>query len=446
MAGGRTRRWWRAAALLGAVTILAACNPDAGTKAKGELAQEMRAQIGDHFVDVTGRATNDMPGAGHLDGEIEVRADTPADVFAEAMAAVEAFEPEARAGYRPVGVRANGVTVCFDDPQREVLLSLREWLRETGQSLQGQWACGSPSLERPPGYRGTLAAFVADTERIRPLLEREPARRLTLAGELSRPNGSLAGSWAEVPPTLGPTMALLEDRHDVVRMQLDGSVLQVAVDPVQDLSQTEAAVAEVAGDLDVRLYQGAIDDAGQEAYASFGPLADSVRAQEGVTRVQVRANHLQVRVQDVSAVRAVHDLVFGADRPEGTHLEIVVPSPEGRVGDESTYKRNATSQGGHVDLFIALVEEREVARVSLIEESQVQQQWLQLKVRTSLEQTLPLLRGVLPEGMRVTLFGGGPDQSATVVIRDRMTADDFSATRLDVSARQRLAELWNAAG
>ena len=133
----------------------------------------MREQVWEYFIDVTGRASNDMPWAVHLDGEAELRADTPAEVFAQALSVLEAFEPEGRVSYRPVGVRANGVTVCVDDPQREGMLSLRERLRQAGQTLQGQWTCGTPSTERPPSYRGTLTAFVADTERVRPLLDRD---------------------------------------------------------------------------------------------------------------------------------------------------------------------------------------------------------------------------------------------------------------------------------
>lgn len=444
MRGGRAGRWLRGIVAGAGALALVACQLNAGTKGEEEFTEHIRAAFGAHVSEIPVRSSNDMPGAGSLWGEVVLRPDTPADVFAEVLDAVETFEPKARVSYHPVGVRANGVSVCVDDPQRARAQALRDGLLARSASLQGGWVCGPRNAPSAAGYRGTFGAFVADTELVRSI-----GSDLELVGGLTRPEGHLSGRWVEVPTTVGPVVETVRSRHDLVALAIDGPSLRIAVDPTTDLSGTEAAVATVAGEgLRVELAQGALSPDTAQRYAAFGPIADLARAQPGVERAAVRSVHLELTVPAVADVVEVYRAVTEGvvDRPDGSSLVIIVPGADGRSGSESIYTRHASARGENVELFTELVPNREIARVRLTEDSDVQQWWLQLQVATSLEQTLPTLRGVIPEGRAVNLFGAGPDSSITLIARDRLTAEDITRSRLDVSARQRLAEAWNAGG
>lgn len=133
-----------------------------------------------------------------------------------------------------------------------------------------------------------------------------------------------------MPATLEATLDAVRERQEVVRFQLNGTALRVAIEPTADLAATQVAAEQAAGPgMTVLVLPGSLDEAQATAYTRLGPVVDELRAQSGVRAVTSSSTRVEVTVDDPRSAVAVHDLA--RSMPEfrrDTHLG----SSSGRTG------------------------------------------------------------------------------------------------------------------
>lgn len=432
----------RSLVLAAAAVLLGACTLDAGSKAKTEFEEHFRTAYPQDIAGFDVRYSNDMPTLGTLSGVVLLRPEAAPEVARAVLAEVEAYEPSVRVHYTPLGVEANGLGLCLLDEQLEDKQALRDALHADGVSLAGRWGCRGPRYDAAPRYEADLPTFLADTRLARPHLE--AGTDLQLTASITDPPGSVTGPWGQVPTSLGPTLAAIQQTQVVSRFELAGTQLRVAIEPTADLAGTQAAADRAAGDdLTVTVLPGSLDEARATSYARLGGVVDTLRAQPGVTAVTT-GPFVEVTVGSSQDAVAVHDLARAM--PEfttDTHLRLIVG------GDRltgSTYEVTAASDGGHVQLFADLVEVEGMAAVVLHEAMPTRAFWLRLKTEAPFEEVLPRVRPLLPGGTPVELYrrqeGIVRFTAQDTLSEADLTASSSAGDRVDLDS---LARAWNAA-
>lgn len=419
--------------------LLTGCiSANAGSAAEDAFTERLTADYGDWVEELRIDAHNTLPFMGDANGSVVLRADTPPDVFAEVVQFVESYQgPGSFAGS---GVQANGVGVCFGDPQVDAKQQLRDALHAASAALAGEWRCPPRPGDVPLPYSGTLEAFDGDIALLRSL---GTGTGLELTASLTEPDGSVSGPLDEVPGSVAATLRAIDGVSEVLRFQLEGAALTVAIAATADPAPAQSAADAVAGpDLVAQVVLGSLDPAEQARYAELGPLVDDLRALPGVTHVEASPGAVTLRTLDPLQVTAIHDAALA--HPEFTELALSI-----EVGDAgwtmgaSRYFRPADGQSQHIADFAAIVATDGVTQVVLNEAGGGRERWLSVEVDWPIMDVVRL-KGVVPMGVAAQLASSADDLALRFQLADQLRAEDVSEWQDEVDLEV-FAAAWNAA-
>lgn len=387
---------------------------------------------------------------GRMTGALVLADDTPPEVLTQIFDEVIAWQPEENASYEPVGVQANGVGLCLDDPQLESKLDLRDALHAADEALAGRWACPLWGVPEgiPPWYSAVQDDFTRDTALVTELLGDS---ELVVHAKVSEPSGTVESTWTEVPPHLQETLDAIAAAQRVQSFEYDDAQgLRVAVPPTTDLTATQAIAEEAAGpELPVEITQGSLDPARATVLEQLGPVADDLRAVPGVASVGVVPDSITVVVEDPEVAQAVRDTAL--EHPEFAQVSLRIEFLAVADGVRSTYHRyliRPGAAGGQVELFQALTDADILQVATLMEhadgEGEGEGTHLTLTLDAPLAQGFAQLKAVLPDGIWVEVKGN--DSHAVVEFRTArdLAADDLE-TRFNTPDLAQLARDWTAA-
>lgn len=416
--------------------LLAGCAPvNAGSAAADAFEERVRADYGDWVEELRVSSNNTLPFLGEAFGSVVLRADTPPDVFAEVYDFVTGYSGPG--DFDGVGVEANGVGVCAGDPQSAAKQQLRDALAASGASLAGEWRCPGRSGDDPLPYSATLDDFDADLQRIRSL---GAGAGLELEASVTEPSGTVSGPLDAVPETLAGTLRAVAGLSEVVRFELAGTELDIAIEPTTELDPVQAAADAAAGaDLHARVVLGSLDASEQAEYAELAPLFDDLRRIPGVESVQALTQAVEVRAGDPAQVVAIHDAAVAMPELDALGFRIVV----GDDADPSEYFRPIGGASEHIGAFATLLDAPGVTRVLVREAGGDGEVWVAVDVAGPLLDAAQL-KSSLPMGVAVQLASDQDDTSLRFTTADRLRSDELSDFS-DTVDLEGFAAAWNAA-
>lgn len=445
------RRSRRAAmAVLAAMSVgvlLTGCLPiNAGEAAADEFEERVRAEYGDWVEGFRTDSINTLPFIGSGFGSVVLRPDTPPDVFAEVSDYVEGYQVR---GFDGAGVEANGVGVCFGDPQIAAKQELRDALHVAGETLVGTWPCPTRGGGTPVPYEGTVRAFGSDIDLLRSL---EMTTGLAFEATLTEPSGTVSGPLDQVPGTVATTLETIGEMHEVQEFTLvpapsggrgaGGGLLTVAIASTADASAAQAAADAVAApELAVEVVQGSLDPAEQARYEELGPLLDDLRALPGVEDVDATTQNIAIRTPDAQQVAAIHDAVLAHPDFVDLGLSIVVGPVGGGMG--SSYWLPAGGENRHLPDFLALLGADGVTQIAVSEPTAERPAWLNLHTARAITAIVDL-KSQLPVGVEAQFSSSSDDHELRFVVADQLRVEDVEDWREEVDIEAFVAA-WNAA-
>lgn len=417
-----------------------------GHDAADEFTEHFTSTYPDYVVEATPSAADELPFSGKVSGTLVLADDTPPEMLDQLLGEVETWTPETSVGYTGMGVVANGLGICLDDPQRAAKLDLRTALYAEGLALQGSWGCPPWPTSTEQTYRGTLAHLLADTESVREVFGEGPG--LVLHAEVSDPWGRVTGPWTELPTTLPDTLEAVAAIHGISAFRLEGDTLTVNAAGSRDLTEARAAAERAAGQhLTVQVLQGSLDPEEATANEALLTVVEDLREEPGVAGVHAVRGIVEVSSEDPAALRAIHDAALGhPDMPADTGLRIRIVEPgETSPVAGSAYSRSAGSTGDdHLDAFAALVALPTVREAGMGEPPAGAPAVLDVTLATGFTEGIASLRAVLPDGMEVTAHAPEGFDRVELTTARTLTEDDVSTafTAPDIGA---IVEAWNTA-
>lgn len=403
-------------------------SPNAGAAAQDEIRALLQEKYGEHVEEVRISKDDALPWAGGAFGSVALKPETSPEVFAEVLELMDSFEPESGA-FDGTGVVANGVGVCFGDPQREQRQALRDALHAADATLAGDWPCPvRTTTDDWLPYVGTAAELDADLRVVRDL----PGRReLTLEGEVQEPRGSVSVDLDDPPLTLVKTLDAAERASGgVARFELVDNRLEIAVAPTADLAPIQAAATEAAGKaLQVTVVQGTLDAERRDDLADLGPVVDALRAIPGVDEVTATGG-VVVRVPDPKRVQQVHDDAVDVPGVDALWLTLEV-GPADNPRGPSTWVRPAGGSSDSIESFAALVTRPEVEHLSLREADGKKERALNLQLAGPLSDVVRLRR-LLPVEAPLTVLSRSDDTSVILRLSADRDIEDLESIHEDV--------------
>src|SRR5690606_23169321 len=121
---------------------------------------------------------------------------------------------------------------------------LRDALHAASAALAGEWRCPPRPGDVPLPYSGTLEAFDGDIALLRSL---GTGTGLELTASLTEPDGSVSGPLDAVPGSVAATLRAIDGVSEVLRFQLEGAALTVAIAATADPAPAQSAADAVAG-------------------------------------------------------------------------------------------------------------------------------------------------------------------------------------------------------
>ncbi|KGN40510.1 hypothetical protein [Knoellia aerolata] len=279
--------------LLGAALALGGCGDvNKGSAKAADFERALTAQHGDVLDDVSSSADNVLPWSGSFHATVTVRPDATAQTLTEVEDAVAAL---LEGSGDTASLRANGLEICTAGDRRAQHLALREELRAQSRSLLGRLDCDT--------YAGDLADVAADIAVVQSALASAGAARdLPVDGRISAPRGELDGLWRDLTPHLAQALGAL-DASDLNTFALDGSALELSVQPGVDPVAVRTAVAAVAPDVAVTVRTGGAHPEDMAPPTFAGPLRTELGALPGVVSARfVSSSLVVVRVASAADV------------------------------------------------------------------------------------------------------------------------------------------------
>ncbi|MCK0110691.1 hypothetical protein MWU75_00840 [Ornithinimicrobium sp. F0845] len=454
----RTTRSLAALATASLVVLTSGCGIDPGHQAEQEFIDHFTQTYPDHVVDTLTAASDKLPWVGgEMAGTLVLADDTPPEVFATILDDLTTWAPDANSNYQPIGLVANGVGVCLDNEQQDQMQSLRDALYADGLALQGSWLCPAAIYGSHSVYKGTLADVTRDAEVVRQVWDGDG--ELRLEAEVNTPTGTIDHSWPELPDTLQATLDAVAAEQQIVTFELTDEGLRVAVTPTAELEATQEAATAAAGPgLPVTLMQGSLSPEKAAAMADLAHIPDALRAVEGVTSVTVDPNHMSVAVatRDPAAVRGIYDAAMEhPEFDEDLTLRIQVSLPDADAGNR--FVRFPGGDDELLPLFLDLLSSEDVTRVWVTsplpvfdpdspQPGQPSVPGVRITLARPVVETVPELRDILPDGLRVNLTNGEDHRdSVDLTTAPTLTAEDIDSI-FTIPDLEAIAAAWNAAG
>lgn len=447
------------AVLLSAPLLLltSGCGIDPGHEAEREFVEHFTTAYPDHVVDTRTAAADKLPWiGGDMAGALVLADDTPPEVFADILADLTTWQPGSGSNYEPVGLVANGVGVCLADEQQEQLQALRDALYAEGLALEGSWPCPEALYGRDSSYQGTLDQVARDAAVVRELWDGPGDLRLRAA--VSDLSGTIDHSWPGLPDTLGATLEVVDAQQQVVAWTLTDDGLRIAITPTVDPGPTQAAATAAAGpDLTVQLMQGSLDADRAASLADLAHVADALRPVEGVSSVTVNDTGVVVATPDPGAVRRIYDAALEhGEFEEDLALRIRVDLPGAGGTTQNYFVRTPGGDDELLPLFEDLLASEVVTRVWVSSPLPVLDPdnpqpgvptipGVRLSLAGPVVDTVPALRGILPDGLRLSLTGPDHRDSVDLTTAPTIAAEDLR-TIFTVPDLEAIAAAWNAAG
>lgn len=433
----------------GAVLVMttSACSLSPAHSAAEDLTEHFTTAYPDHVLEAQTTAADQLPFVpGDLVATLVLADDTPPEALTEILGELVAWEPGNGATYQPIGVVANGVGICVDDPQQDAKVALRDQLYAEGLALEGTWGCSSGFVVTEPQYAGALDVLLRDTELVGPLLTGDAAE-LRLLASVDTPYGSIDHPWASLPETLAPTLDAVAAEHPLQIFALTDEGLQIAVRPTSETSGLLEVAEAVAGpDLPVQIMQGSLDPDRSTGFAERAHLADALGAVAGVDAVRLDPqSYVSVTTSDLGAVRDIYDAAMELPEfreTETLRITVAAPGPDG-TSLRHDYSHPPGADEAHLDLFGALVEHEVVTRVSLSDPGPEGAR-LTLSVTDTLPSSLPQVKGLLPDGLQVTAQGADWREVVDFTTARTLEANDIVTNRT-IPDLEAIARAWNDA-
>jgi len=456
----RTTRSLAVLATASLALLVSGCSAFPGPEAQEEFTEHFTSTYPEHVVDTQTASSGKMPFMGAtMEGSLVLADDTPPEIFATILDDLTAWEPDAGGvTYEPVGVVANGVGVCMGDEQQEQMQSLRDALYAEGLALQGSWPCEEPIYGSATTYRGSLADVTRDAEVVKRIWD--GSGELRLEAGVFPPSGTIDHAWVEIPDTLEATIEAVAAEQEIVTFELTDEGLRIAVTPTAGLEATQEAATAVAGaDLPVTLMQGSLSPERAAAMADIAHIPDALRTVEGVTSVSVNAhnNTVAVATEDPAAVHGIYDTA--TEHPEfdeDLHLQIVVNLPGVDGTTPNHFVRYPGGDDELLPLFLDLLASEDVTRLWISSPLPVFDPdnpqpgrptvpGVRITVAGPVVESVPELRGILPDDLRVNLTNGEDHRdSVDLTTAPTLTADDVDSI-FTIPDLEAIAAAWNAA-
>lgn len=444
----RTSRSLVLAASAALVMTTSACSISPAHSAAEDLTEHFTTTYPDHVLEAQTSAADHLPFVpGDLTATLVLADDTPPEALTEILGALVAWEPDNGASYQPVGVVANGLGICVEDPQQGAKVALRDQLYAEGLALEGQWGCSRGFAVTEPQYAGALDVLLRDTETVRPMLTGDAAD-LRLLASVDTPYGSIDHGWTTLPDTLAPTLDAVAAEHPVQTFALTDDGLQVAVQPTSDATALLAVAEAAAGpDLPVQIMQGSLDPDQAAGNAERAHLLDALSAVDGVDGVRLDPQHyVAVGTSDISALRAIYDTAMELPEFRETETLRITYSAPGSDGTsvQHDYSHPPGADEAHLDLFGSLVEHEVVTRVALSDRGPEGAR-LTLALTGTLPESLPQVKDLLPDGIQVTAEGADWREVVDFTTARTLEPGDIETNRTipDLDA---ITRAWNDAG
>lgn len=453
--GGR-----RAPLVTGAAAVLVLGSGCGSLDPAAEGAEELHAYFAqtypDHVVDTPTTTSNELPWMGSLYATVLLAEDTPADVLQRVYQDLLDFDAPARVTYVPVGIGANGVGICADDPHQEDKQRLREALRAAGQSLRGSWACPLHGRSDNIDYLGDWEQFLVDTDLVQGLPG--DADDLELFARIrdvdvrgGAVTGIVSGSWSQIGgiEQVVPALEAASRNAEIRTFTLTGSSLTVAVQPTGSLDIAQQAARQAAGtDLHVELTQGSTDPAQQTWFAQLAPLADELRVLGPVSAVTADSAGLTVITSDPTAVAQIAAVIDA--HPEALELTRVTMqverlSAEGTSRDLSRYEQHPGSAGEFAAAFAALLDVPDLFATNVTERDPDQPARIVLRLGPDALQGLADAKAVLPRGAQVVALGATEHGGIEFTVADQLRVEDISRPLLREEDLSEIVRVWNEA-
>lgn len=414
-------------------------------EAEGRFVEHFTTAYPEQVAETVTEASAKVPFVGgELSAVLVLTDDTPPDLFTEIVEEVIAWDAGGAVTYDGRGAIANGVGVCAGDEQRAAKGELRSRLHAAGQSLAGNWPCTTWERAEGASYTASVTDFTTDTAAVRELLGDDAD--VWVRAELHEPWGTVEAPWAEVPHELGGTLSAVAEVMPIRSFEFTATHgLRVAVPATTDLSAAHEAAERAAGPMPVEVVQGDLDPAKAAEIELLGPVADHVRAVPGVLDVGVRPGHVAISVTGPDVVAAVADAARTHPGLGGASVQLTLSAAR---HDESWARHRYLWQAGattdSVPAFVDLTGHDVVATVEVVDPPDGAPR-LVLELAAPIEEGLPLVKALVPDGVEVTVRGN--DALATVEFRSARTLTSQEVTsRFTTPDLDRIVREWNAAG
>lgn len=428
--------------LLVAALLLGGCGDvDKGSAKGADFERELTARVGDSVEEVRIGAHNALPWIGTFDATVTVNPDASADDLEQVEAVVAdllaASGKPAESG-DSARVWANGVEICAAGARRAPHLALREGLRAASRSLAGTLDCDT--------YAGELADVSADIVAVQDVIAKdEAAAGLRIDGRISSPRGEIEGLWRDLTPHLADALGAVAV-GDLNRFDLEGTVLNLSLQPGADEAQLRAAVKRVAPDVVLRVVAGGSQ--GGEG-TSVAPGAATLRAELGALPgvAAVRFTSESSVVVRVTGATDVAPTVLRARELTAAvgefHLHVTTQdsdNPMWTVDEGTDFEIPGAAEVAHLDDFAALVGATGISAVGWREplSGRIRQVTITGPTGGDLRDVLPVVKSHVPVGSDLNLHLGYQDYYFDVA--PTLAADDGQIRDLPDT----FVETWNS--
>lgn len=441
----RTRWGARVVAVMAASVLLAGCGDvDKGSAKGADFERGLTARVGDSIEEVVIGPHNSLPWIGTFDATVTVNPVASADDLEQVMTAVAdllaASGSSADSGDSGDSARvwANGVEICAEGARRAPHLALREGLRAASRSLAGTLDCDT--------YAGELADVSADIAAVQAVIAKDDAvAGLRIDGRISSPRGEIEGLWRDLTPNLSEALGAV-GRGDLNRFDLDGTVLNLSLQPGVDEARLRADVKRVAPDVALRVVAGGSQ--GGEG-TSVGPEAARLRAELGALPgvIAVRFTSESAVVVRVTGAADVAPVVSRARELTAAvgefHLHVTTQEsdyPTWTVDEGTDFELPGNAEVAHLDDFAALASAEGISAVGWREPMSGRTRQVTITAPTGgdLRDVLPAIKAHVPVGSDLNLHLGNQDYYFDVAAS--LTAADGQGRELP----RAFVETWNS--